>query len=76
MYRQNTYVVIETTLGIGLATIQTIVHDQLRVRKCCSHWVPKFLTYAQQQVGVNLCKFMLTKFKEGEDLPHVVTKLL
>ena len=56
---------IEGELGISLASIETILHQHLRVRKLASRWIPHLFTVEQKQARMDWCQFMLEKFKGG-----------
>ncbi|KAG5347244.1 SETMR methyltransferase, partial [Acromyrmex charruanus] len=60
--RHMTYREIQTSLGIDVKTIHTILHDHLSVRKLCSRWISHNLTEAQKQARVKWSKEMLKKF--------------
>ncbi|VEN39339.1 unnamed protein product [Callosobruchus maculatus] len=49
-----TYKIIWSSQGIGMTTIQKILHDHLRVRKVCCLWVPHNFSEAQKQHYVEL----------------------
>ena len=53
----------ETLLYHG--TINTIIHDHLRLRNIRSRWVPHLLNYEAQQKRVNICQENLEKLKSN-----------
>ena len=60
-----TYREIQTSLGIDMKAIHTILHDHLSVRKLCSCWIPHNLIEAQKQARVKRSKKMLKIFNRG-----------
>lgn len=64
-HRNITVREIEGELGISLASIETILHQHLCVRKLASRWIPHLLTVEQKQARMDWCQFMLEKFKGG-----------
>jgi [histone H3]-lysine36 N-dimethyltransferase SETMAR len=56
---------IQHHLGIGLASVELILHEHLGVRKLVSRWVPHLLTADQKQARIDWCHFMIKKFDEG-----------
>jgi hypothetical protein len=54
----------ETLLCHG--TINTIIHDHLRLRNIRSRWVPHLLNYEAQQKRVKICQENLKKHESGE----------
>ena len=63
--RHITYREIQTSLGIDMKAIHTILHDHLSVRKLCSRWIPHNLIEVQKQARVKWSKEMLEKFNRG-----------
>lgn len=63
--RHVTYKQIVASLGIGMTATQTILHDQLGVRKVCSRWIPHLLPDDQKKNRVIWCKQMLQKYSNG-----------
>lgn len=61
-----TYTQIEQTLGITSASVYTILHDKLSLRKVSARWIPHLLTEDQKEARINFCKFMLEKFDGGK----------
>ena len=56
--RHITYHEIQSSLGIDMKAIHTILHDRLSVRKFCNRWIPQNLTEAQKQARVKWSKEM------------------
>jgi len=73
--RHITYREIQTSLGIDMKAIHTILHDHLSVWKLCSHWTHN-LTKAQKQVHVKWSKETLKKFNRGRSnlIYNIVTR--
>jgi histone-lysine N-methyltransferase SETMAR len=63
--RHVTYSEIQQTLNIGSATVNTILHDHLGLRKLTSRWIPHLLTAEQKATRVDWCHFMLHKYDNG-----------
>ena len=63
--RHVTYREIETSLGISMNSIHTILHEHLALKKICSRWIPHNLTIAQKKARVDWCKEMLKKYNRG-----------
>jgi [histone H3]-lysine36 N-dimethyltransferase SETMAR len=70
-----TYQYIEKSLNIGSAAVFKLLHEELKVRKLCSRWVPHELTEDQMKQRVSWCQEMLQKFASGtsKQLYDVVT---
>ena len=64
--RRITYEGIMEELQIGRNAITTILHDYLDIRKVSARWIPHRLSDEQKHTRVELCKFMLHKFRSGE----------
>ena len=64
-----------TSLGTFSTSIHSILHEQLDVKKICSHWIPHNLTKAKKMVRVDWCKEMLEKYDGGasKDVNEIVT---
>lgn len=56
MDRHVSYREMWAALGIAKSQIQTILHEQLVVKKLCNSWIPYDLTEAQKIVCVNWYK--------------------
>ena len=39
---------------VSKGSIQTIIHEELNMRKVCSRWVPRFLTVEMRQCSLGL----------------------
>lgn len=52
-------------LGIGMSTVNTILHKHLGVHKRCARWVPHKLTEDQKGGRVRWCLEMLDKYDSG-----------
>lgn len=60
-----TYDDIQEETGLSRGTIQTIIHDHLKLRKVTSRWVPHELTAKQKEERVRICTENLKRFREG-----------
>ena len=60
-----TYHDIERTLGIASPQVSEILHQQLRLRRLCSRWVPHSLSDAQKATRVEWCHEMIARFDNG-----------
>ena len=49
-----TYREIETTLGISRASLHSILHEHLTVKKICSRWIPHNLSIVKKKARVVL----------------------
>lgn len=63
--RHVTYHQIAASLGIGMTAIQTILQEELRVKKLFSRWIPHLLTAEQKLARVKWCKATLKRFNRG-----------
>ncbi|CAG9129246.1 unnamed protein product [Plutella xylostella] len=63
--RHVTYEQIRASLSIGMTAIQTILHEELGVKKLVSCWVPHRLTEEQKSARVNWCRSALQRFNGG-----------
>lgn len=63
--RNVTYKQIRASLGLSTKTIQTILHEELGVRKVCARWMPQNLRTEQKEARVQWCREMLLKFEGG-----------
>lgn len=61
--------------GTSAGTVHTILHENLRMRKISSRWVPHLLTAAQQAERVELAQSLLNKMRRwGVDgMKNIVT---
>lgn len=65
---------IEAETSLSRGTIQSIIHDHLKLRKLTSRWVPHQLTDKNREDRVRMCQENLAKFKENKwRLSDVVT---
>ena len=65
MDRHVTYREIQSSLGIDMKQIHTILHDRLNVKKLCARWIPHKLTDAQKENRVMWCKEMIRRCRGG-----------
>ncbi|CAH1999396.1 unnamed protein product [Acanthoscelides obtectus] len=63
--RHVTYRDIEASLKISKTSIQTILHEELGVRKLVPRWIPHLLTEEQKVARVNGCQKTLDRFNSG-----------
>ena len=56
---------IEASLGIGMSQIETILHEELGVRKLVSRWIPHLLTEEPKAARVTWCRQTLARFNSG-----------
>ncbi|UYV68086.1 hypothetical protein LAZ67_5003018 [Cordylochernes scorpioides] len=63
---QENIELLEKSVGIGSAAINTIINNHLKYKKLVSRWVPHNLTEDQKHGGVKWCNFILKKMYEGE----------
>ena len=63
---QMTYSMMQDSLKIGSAALNTILHENLQALKVAARWVPHCLSDEQKEQRVNWCQFMLQKFNEGK----------
>jgi len=47
---------IANTMGVGLATIDRIIHEHLTMSKVCARWVPRMLTPEMKDHRVRCCE--------------------
>ena len=59
----STFDEIEAETLLSRGTIQTIMHDVLKLKKLTSRWVPHLLTEKNRQDRVSICQENLRKFK-------------
>ncbi|CAF0990645.1 unnamed protein product, partial [Didymodactylos carnosus] len=64
----STYEPIEDTLGITSPSINSVIHDYLKLHKVCARWVPHQLTDDQKQFRIQFCRDSLERF-EGGSIP-------
>ncbi|CAH2008943.1 unnamed protein product [Acanthoscelides obtectus] len=60
--RHVAYREIEASLKISKTSFQKILHEELRVRKFVSRWIPHLLTEEQKAARVNWCQKTLNRF--------------
>lgn len=72
--RHVTYQEIQVTLGIGASAVHEILHEQLKVRKLISRWVPHLLTDLQKAGRVTWCKKTLKRLQGKE--PNFVNNIV
>ncbi|CAH1997565.1 unnamed protein product [Acanthoscelides obtectus] len=63
--RHVTYREIGSSLKISKTSIEKSVHEELRVRKLVSRWIPHLLTEEQKAARVNWCQKRLDRFNSG-----------
>ncbi|CAH1983316.1 unnamed protein product [Acanthoscelides obtectus] len=63
--RHVIYREIEASLKISKISNQTILHEELGVRKLVSRWIPHLLTEEQKATRVNWCQKTLDRFHSG-----------
>lgn len=71
--RRITFDELESQTGLGRATLHTIIHDDLDMKKVCAHWVPRDLTQAQKENRVEVCRRLL---QMQNDDPEFLEKLV
>ena len=59
---------IAYTLGVGLATVDRIIHEHLCMSKVCARWVPKMLTPEMKDRRVRCCEENLELMLQDWDL--------
>jgi hypothetical protein len=62
MIMQNWHMTVEqlqAETGLFLATVLSIIQDDLKMWKLCSQWVPHDLTRQQKQARIDSCKQLL-----------------
>jgi len=70
----STYEDIQAVLPLSNWTIQTIIHEHLRLRKLTSRWVPHELTPDQKRKRVEFCEENLQRLQqEGFKLGDIIT---
>mgnify|MGYP003623263763 CR=1 FL=1 len=52
---------IASKVGISVGSVHTIMHDDLKMRKVSSRWVPRMLTEDHKAARVTMCQAMLTR---------------
>ncbi|XP_068085434.1 histone-lysine N-methyltransferase SETMAR-like [Anabrus simplex] len=52
---------IASSVGISVGSVHTILHDDLKMRKVSSRWVPRMLTDDHKAAHVACCQAMLTR---------------
>ncbi|CAH1992760.1 unnamed protein product [Acanthoscelides obtectus] len=63
--RHVTYREIEASLKISNTSIQKTLHEELRIRKLVSRWIPHLLTEEQKAARVDWCQKTLDRFNSG-----------
>jgi histone-lysine N-methyltransferase SETMAR len=58
-----TYDDLEAMTTLSRGVLETIIHDELRMKKVTSRWVPHKLTRKQRQKRVEYCKANLRRFQ-------------
>lgn len=73
--RRITYKQIQEVLNIGASTLNSILHEDLKVKKICSLWVPHSLNENQRATRVDWCIKMMNKYDSGrsKDVDSIVT---
>lgn len=69
-----TYQMIEETLGIGSATVHTILHEHLHLKKVVMRWVPHQLTDFQKAERVRICRETLKMLNDGGH--RIISKII
>ncbi|CAK1593242.1 unnamed protein product [Parnassius mnemosyne] len=64
--RHVTYEQIRDVISFGMTAIQSILHNELCVRKLVSRWVPHNLSEDQKAVRVDWCRNTLQRFNRGK----------
>ncbi|XP_050678571.1 uncharacterized protein LOC126974898 isoform X2 [Leptidea sinapis] len=64
--RDVKYEEIQAVIRIGMSTIQSILHNELCVRKLVSRWVPYNLSEEQKAARVDWCRNTQQRFNEGK----------
>lgn len=59
--RRMTVEQIASSVGISVGSVHTILHDDLKMRKVSSRWVPRMLTDDHKAARVACCQAMLTR---------------
>nr|CAP20055.1 transposase [Portunus trituberculatus] len=60
--RHTTIAVISDDLGLSTGSIHTIIHEDLKMRKVCSRWVPHLLSDDEKMRRVQCASAILTEF--------------
>ena len=60
--RHTTIALISDKLGLSIGSIHTIIHEDLRMRKVCSRWVPHLLSDDQKRRRVECASTILSEF--------------
>ena len=64
---------IAQALGISHASVSTILHDRLGMRKQTARWVPKSLSDGQMAIRASVCSTLLGRFRSKDDFLRLVT---
>jgi histone-lysine N-methyltransferase SETMAR len=54
---------ISVEVGISFGSVQSILHEDLGLRKLCSRWIPHLLSTAQKQQRLETASFLVGKMK-------------
>ena len=65
--RWATYDELEEQSGLSRGTLQRIIHEELKMKKVCTRWVPCLLTEEQRQSRHDLCVMNLNMLEELGD---------
>ncbi|CAK1590105.1 unnamed protein product [Parnassius mnemosyne] len=71
--RHVTYEQIRAVVSIGMTAIQSILHNELCVRKLVSRWVPHNLSEEQKAARVDWCRNTLNASTEGSQMPFIIS---
>ena len=66
---------VSQRVDCSVGTVQTIIHENLNMRRLCARWIPKMLSECQKAQRVVSCQRFVQRFeREGEDfLSRIVT---
>ena len=62
---------IAANTGISLGSVDTILHDDLKMRKVSARWVPRMLTDENKASRVAVCQAMLSRDKGTHLTSHL-----
>lgn len=51
--------------GISHGTVETILKQELHLKKVCARWIPHLLKENEKAARIEFCRYMLQKFDEG-----------
>ena len=54
---------IAANAGVSVGSVDTILHDDLKMRKVSARWVPRMLTDENKAARVTVCQAMLSRDK-------------